>query len=135
MKITKTNSGVNDALPCLQGHAVSSISLKKKEISSLSTSSFHTGKKKVDISSVNSKDNVHKALKLMRKVDIPPIRTEHNYSPNKIFATVSVIPLQNLTDIERSAHVALHERRIRVCTLHCVFSSVIVVHLMCMCVY
>lgn len=83
--------------------------LPKNGPSALTTSCLK--KKKNNGSSV---DNVHKALKLMRAVDIPPIGTSHNYSKNKIFGAVSTIPLKSIPDIRKSAHVSLHERRIKV---------------------
>lgn len=79
-----------------------------------SMTSVVSARKKPEVPRECDTGNVHKALKLMRKVDIPPIRTEHDYSKRKMFGEVSNIPLQKLADIEKSAHVSLHERRIKV---------------------
>ena len=102
------------SLPNLQGHSVAASSIRSKEIGSVSTSSLSKKKVPEELCGVHSKDNVHKALKLMRKVDIPHIRTEHNYSQKKIFGAVSKIPLQSIAHIKKSAHISLHEKRIRV---------------------
>mmetsp|Transcript_17922 Transcript_17922/g.29979 ORF Transcript_17922/g.29979 Transcript_17922/m.29979 type:complete len:655 (+) Transcript_17922:217-2181(+) len=95
----------------LQGR---SIIASRESVVSMRSLSATSLRKKNDVSqSVSDKDNVSRALKLMRRVDVPPIRTEHDYSTRKMFGEVTVIPLQKLEDIEKSAHISLHEKRIR----------------------
>lgn len=101
------------SLPDLQGHAVGIT--RDGLLSKGSTASILDKKLEGDgHARMDNKDNVRRALKLMRRVEIPPIRTEHDYSTRKMFGEVSNIPLQKISDIEKSAHVSLHERKMRV---------------------
>lgn len=61
----------------------------------------------------DGKDRVQRALMLMRKVEVPKIRNEFNYSQDSIFGDVAKVPLKSLKDIKKSAYVSLQEKRIR----------------------
>ena len=72
------------------------------------------GIKELPVEDESQENNVYNALTLMRRVVIPPIRTEHDYSRRKMYGSVSTIPLTKISDIEKSAHASLHARRLKV---------------------